>query len=104
MKTVNSKLSRVPIIKVSVNGKPARALVDTGCTSTMVKEQFVDCIQGERVMSAFHGPEVVCKGSAMVELSVSSVKVRQKVTVVGSIVGDIDVVLGMDTISRLGGG
>ena len=103
LKTVHSKLSRVPIIEVTVNGKAARALVDTGCTSTMVNERFVDCIQGKRVMAAFDGREVVCKGLAKVDMLVSSKKISQEVTVVDSIVGEIDVVLGMDTISRLGG-
>ena len=103
LKTVSSRMSRVPIIEVTVNAMPARALVDTGCTSTMVTEQFVNNVRGKRVMAAFDGREVVCKGSATVNMSVGSEKFQQEVTVVEKIVGEIDMVLGMDTISRLGG-
>ena len=37
--TVRSKLSGVPVIDIRINGKSAKALVDTGCTRTMVRER-----------------------------------------------------------------
>ena len=58
---------------------------------------------GETVLTAFDGREVKCKGSAHAEMSVGEETVSQEVMVMDWIVGGIDAVIGMDTISRLGG-
>ena len=36
----------VPVIEVSVNGRTVRALVDTGCSRTMVKSSIPVCRDG----------------------------------------------------------
>ena len=100
---VRSKLSGVPVIDIRINGKSAKALVDTGCTRTMVCEGLTGRATGETVLAAFDGREVKCKGSAHAEMSVGEETVSQEVMVMDWIVGGIDAVIGMDTISRLGG-
>ena len=57
----------------------------------------------ETVLAAFDGHEVKCKGSARAEMSVGEETVSQEVMVMDWIVGGTDVVIRMDTISRLGG-
>ena len=100
---VKSKLSGVPVIDIRINGKSAKALVDTGCTRTMVREGLTGRPTGETVLAAFDGCEVKCKGSAHAEMSVGEETVSQEVMVMDWIVGGIDAVIGMDIISRLGG-
>ena len=98
-----SKLSGVPVIDIRINGKSSKALVDTGCSRTMVHEGLTSRATEETVLAAFDGREVKCKGSAHAEMSVGEETVSQEVMVMDWIVGGIDVVIGMDTISRLDG-
>ena len=98
-------MSGVPVIDIRVNyGKSAKALVDTGCTRTMVHEglTLTGRATGETVLAAFDGREVKCKGSVRAEMSVGKETVSQEVMVMDWIVGGIDAVIGMDTISRPG--
>ena len=44
---VRSKLSGVPEIDIRINGKSAKALVDTGCTRTMVREGLTGRATGD---------------------------------------------------------
>ena len=90
------------MIDIRINGKSAKALVDTGYTRTMVREGLTGWATGETVLAAFDGREVKCKGWAHAEMSVGEETVSQEVMVMDWIVGGIDAVIGMDTISRLG--
>ena len=103
LQTVGSQLRGVPVVQVMVNGRLAHALVDTGCTTTMVHDKLVDSAKGEAVMVAFDGREVVCKGMMWVNLQIGEKVISQEVTVVENIVKGVEVVLGMDVIGRLGG-
>lgn len=103
LKTVSGPVQKVPIIDILVNGEKGRALVDTGCTSSMVRHQLVKVCEGETAMMAFDGREVRCRGTSEVELVVGDETLVQRVTVVEKIVGNVDLVLGMDVIKRLGG-
>ena len=55
LQTVGSQLRGVPVVLVSVNGRLANALVDTGCTTTMVHDRLVDGAKGNAVMVSFDG-------------------------------------------------
>ena len=94
---------KVPVISVVVGGRQARALVDTGCTTTMVREGLVADVKGEAVVSAFDGREVKCKGTARVKVQVAEKQMERDVTVVSQMVNGVDIVLGMDVIEALGG-
>ena len=102
-KTVGQARSKMPVISVVVNGREARALVDTGCTTTMVHNRFADVVSGEAVVSAFDGRQVRCKWASNVEITVAGKKMNQEVTVVSEMVKGFDMVLGMDVIAALGG-
>ena len=67
-----------------------------------MREGLTGWATGERVLAAFDGREVKCKGSAHAEMSVGEETVSQEVMVMDWTVGGIDAVIGMDIISRLG--
>ena len=100
---INHTVSRVPIVKVSVNGKEANALVDTGCSGCLVQAEMVTSWSGRRSMAAFDGRTVQCKGEKAVEIGIGNRTLPIVATVVDQIVGNIDVVLGMDVIKMMGG-
>ena len=93
----------LPIIAVLVGGRVVRALVNTGCTTRMVRSSLV----GERVceswMSAFDGRKVRCDRERPVNLEVGGTPVEVSAVAIEHLVGDLDVVLGMDVIEQLGG-
>ena len=93
----------LPVISVGLGGKEVRALVDTGCTGVVVREQLAGRVEGTSRMTAFDGRVVECRGTSWVDLTVVGAPVRVFATVVDSIVDGVDVVLGMDVINRLGG-
>ena len=93
----------VPTISVTVGGRVCRALVDTGCSNTMIRVGLVDSWEGEVSTKAFDGRVVKGRGATKVELLVDGKKVKTKSTVVDSLVGDVDLVIGMDVIRQLGG-
>ena len=79
------------------------ALVDTGCTTTMVRSSLV----GERVskswMSAFDERKARCGGERPVNLEVGGIPVKVSAVAIEHLVRDLDVVLGMDVIRAVGG-
>ena len=103
LQTVGSQLRGVPVVQVSVNGRLVNALVDTGCTTTMVHDRLVDGAKGKAVMVAFDGREVACRGMTQIDLGIGERLVSHEVTVVENMVKGVDVVLGMDVIGKLGG-
>ena len=96
-------LHNVPLIDVAVDKKRCRAMVDTGCTTSLVTSRLVARWTGESTMVAIDGHVVRCKGVSEVSLDIGNDHVVTTVTVVDKIVGDVDVVLGMDVIQQLGG-
>ena len=86
-----------------MNGRKARALVDSGCTDTMVRAKLLDSWFGQSSMTAFDGTRVQCMGLSEPTISIHGNNFNQRVKVVGKIVANIDVVLGMDIIAQLGG-
>ena len=93
----------VPVIEVHVNGQSARGLVDTGCTTTMIRERLAGEGKGRSIVAAFDGREVKCRGMKKVRLEIGEEKMDREVTVVETMVDGLDVVIGMDVIQLLGG-
>ena len=93
----------LPVVDVVVDGGKARALVDTGCSTTLASSKIVGKCTGESYIMAFDGTCVKCAGSRLINVLVGDRSLRVDAVVVDGIVGDVDVVLGMDVITELGG-
>ncbi|GFN80840.1 hypothetical protein PoB_000734600 [Plakobranchus ocellatus] len=78
-------------------------MVDTGCTMSLARHDFVTNCVRESTLVAFDGRSVKCRGVAAVTLAIGNELLESTVTVVDKIVGDVGVVIGMDIIQRLGG-
>ena len=81
-----------------------RALVDTGCSTTVLASRLVPkCEEKESSLMAVDGREIVCEGEGNVELTVQGIHLSVKAIILGRLVDGVDVVLGMDAINQLGG-
>ena len=97
---------RLPVIEVDMGGVAVNALVDTGCTTTMVRAHLVrecEADEKETYMVAFDGRQVKCSGTCLVKLVVAERQVEVCAIVVDEVVEGIDVVMGIDIIDQLGG-
>ena len=97
---------RLPVIEVDMGGVAVNALVDTGCTTTMVRAHLVrecEADEKEMYMVAFDGRQVKCSGTCLVKLVVAERQIEVCAVVVDEVVEGIDVVMGIDIIDQLGG-
>ncbi|KAF2344530.1 Aspartic peptidase domain [Trinorchestia longiramus] len=80
------------------------ALVDTGCTMTVVHSKYIAQYDGDASISAFDGRKVKCKVAKRVKIVVQGgVPVNTKAVVSDRLVDGVDVVLGTNVIDRLSG-
>lgn len=93
----------LPVIDVEVNKQTVKALVDTGCGTTLVDASLVEQCYGVSYVTAFNNVRVKCRGKQRVQLTVRGVRVTVDAIVTENILSGIQVVLGMDVINRLGG-
>ena len=63
----------LPMIDMLVKGREVRALVDTGCTMTVVSTKVCGQYSGMSSLVAFDGSVVQCKGEAKVPMVVNGV-------------------------------
>lgn len=94
----------LPVIQVIVGGRKVRALVDTGCSTTVVASHLVP--KSERKESSLmtvDGREIACEGERNVELAVEGTRMIVRAIVLRQLVDGIYLVLGLDAINRLGG-
>ena len=93
----------LPVVKAWIAGKVVRALVDTGCSVTLVKSCHGLVCSGVPEVAAFDGRLVSCKGRVDVEMRVGDRDIKLQAIVVEKMIDGIEVVLGMDAITKLGG-
>ena len=104
LRPAEGTLRKVPVVDILVGTKGARALVDTGCTNSLMTAKMAESwTETSTSMIAFDGRSVSCRGNSNVDLTIGGEKITTTMTVVDKIVGNVDVVLGMDIIKRLGG-
>ena len=96
-------LKNLPVISVVLNGVGVQALVDTGCSDTMVRSELVRGDGLLAVVRAFDGRDVASDGRAQVEVVVARTLIKLKVLVVKEMIEGVDLVLGLDAIDLLGG-
>ena len=95
----------MPVIPVKFGSEILQGLVDTGCTTTVVRTQLVtaDHTGGVSAITSFDGRKVNCKGTHWMDLEVGKMPVKVKAIVADSIIEGIDIVMGLDIINQLGG-
>ena len=87
-----------------MNGRECRALVDTGCSETVVWKGVVSRWErGHTSLVAVNDSPVLCCGQAAVSLGVQGVTVNVRAVVVPARLLDVDVLLGMTGIDALRG-
>ena len=93
-----------PFIDVLVHGQHFKALVDTGCSMEILTPKactsWVNC---HHCVVAVDGSQIPCFGKAMVPLSIDGNVIEVNCLVAKRLFGNIDAVVGMDVIRRLGG-
>ena len=95
---------KLPVIVVSVAGEAVSALIDTGCSKSIVREKYApQNVKRKSQMVAFDGRLVDCKGNAMVQVELGSSEVAVEMVVTDQLLEGIDLIIGMDVISRVGG-
>ena len=79
------------------------ALVDTGCTTTMVKTHLVAGWNGNGRVVAFDGRNVKCCGTSNVQLELEGRQLNVEAIVNDHLVPGVEAIIGMDVIWQLGG-
>ena len=85
----------------------ATAIVDTGCSKTILNQNFLSknqrkCLNSPKMVT-FEGKDHQCIGSEVVTLKVDGIKVPEEVILVDFRPFGVDMLLGMNTIRLLGG-
>ena len=93
----------LPIVDIFVCGRRARALVDTGCSKTILAPRVCQARGRSCTVIAIDGSEVPCRGEATVSMTLEGYNLKVNCLVVERIFEGVDVILGMDVINRLGG-
>ncbi|XP_047146280.1 uncharacterized protein LOC124819114 [Hydra vulgaris] len=102
------QLTALPICSVHVNTYAGKALVDSGCTRTIISNKMAQkegvCVKrNEFMLLAVNGELVKTVGEAIVTLMVAGKQLQASVMVLKNVVYGIDAVIGMDIINRCGG-
>ena len=93
----------LPVIDAEVEGCTVRALVDTGCATTVVSSHVVGNCEGVNYMVAFDGSQVRCQGRRTVQIVVRGEQITVDAVVADHVLGGVDVVMGLDAIDSMGG-
>ena len=103
MEMVKGVLNRVPGVEVSLDGRQALALIDTGCSASMTRRRHPGTVATDTSVLAFDGKEVKCCGYENIQLVIGEKTVGLRSRVTETLVGGVDEILGMDVIQVLGG-
>lgn len=99
-----ASLGNLPVIEVGLGDKCLRALVDTGCTTTIVHSKYVTDIYGDACIKTFDDSMVKCKSVENLEVVVGGTCINvERALVVDKLVRGVDFVIGVDIINKLGG-
>ena len=80
-----------------------RALIDTGCTATLIHSDFLNVCKGTSIIEAVNGKEVICRGVSTVTMEIRGRLLRVEAIVINGIIEGVDVIVGMNVIRQLGG-
>lgn len=97
--------AQLPMIKVKIQDKELRALVDSGCSKSVISEKLDFLhrrVNSDDKIVMMNGDVVNCFGSQLVTMSVEGTEIMLD-CLVSKVLPDCDMLLGMDGISMLGG-
>ena len=94
---------QMPKQKIAVEGREIMALIDTGCTTTIVHTTLVGRWKGKGEVVAFDGSRVKCRGRKTVTIDIAERRMRVHAIVTDRLVPGVQAIIGMDVICRLGG-
>ena len=86
-----------------MNNTGMTALVDTGCTTTLINSRLMSGCGRCGTVKAVDGRDLKCKGARQVEIKVCGVRVKVEAILMNRIIDGIDVIIGMDVINVMGG-
>ena len=99
--------ARMSTISAIVGGRTVRAIIDTGCSTTVVSKAVVEPSKLDHVSESVQmmdGSEAKVRFRATVPIECSGKRIVCQVLVVPEVIGSrADMLLGMDAISQLGG-
>ena len=97
-------LEALPILEVVINGKQVRALLDTGCSRTVIATWVSGAVKREpRQLVSVDGSHVACVGTATAVLRVRGRVMEADCVVLDRLFTGVDAVLGLDVLTRMGG-
>lgn len=100
-----SSKAHLPTLEVKINGRLATALLDSGCSRSIVSPYFVskgELNRGTEEITMMNGDSVMCVGHSTVDVVVEK-KILTLDCLVSKIIPAYDALLGMDAIGMLGG-
>ena len=96
-------LGTIPTIKVECEGRSWLALVDTGCTQSMISERIGGKVRGDCVVAAVDDRLMEGIGEKTIEVVAMGKEVRVTCLVLPRLVNGFEIIIGMDVINLLNG-
>ena len=94
----------LPIIPVSLNEKCCRGLIDTGSTLSIVSSRYAtNTYKAGHEIIGVDGKSIHCEGAAKLKMRIGSCELLHHFLVMKELLPDVDVIIGLDVIHRLGG-
>ena len=97
--------AQLPTTNIAVKGKIVTALVDTGCTRSIISSELVradNLRRGSERIVTMNGSIVVCESFADVRMQLNDVFWQQSCLTYSTLPG-FEMLLGMDVVNRMGG-
>lgn len=98
--------ARLPTVRVTFDGQTTTALLDSGCSQTVISRRLIPSGKlgrnGQYSIMMMNGESVKCAGCYDCELTVEGCKLRLN-CLVADVLPGYDVILGMDAIKIMGG-
>lgn len=100
---IDRTIMALPRVSEVVNGRNVHAVMDTGCTRSIVSRSLVVNVLGDCSVTTVDGRSVQCTGMSRVRVVVGGQTFWLSVIVAEDLLEDVEVILGMDVVARLGG-
>ena len=96
-------MKALPIVSAVINGRHVQALLDTGCSKSIIAPSLCDYYRGECDVITVDGSRVRCLGETVVPIMLDGKVFSVSCIVAGRLLVGVDAILGVDVIERVGG-